>query len=558
MDRRTTFEKLFGRTTLATQAARPEALVTSGLEPYTGPWEYAQAAHLLRRTTYGPSIQQIKDALNAGLDGTVSQLLADAPEPDPPINPDFEEDPYVPVGETWVDKTYPVPPGIASGYRRRSLFAWQFERYLAEGTSAREKMTLFWHNHFVVEASAVQDAKYLYRYLQLLRKHAFGNFKELTKLVTIDPAMLRYLNGNQNTNTAPNENYARELLELFTIGKGPQIGPGDYSNYTEEDVIQIARVLTGWRDRGYFTINPDIEVQSFFQPNRHDTGNKQLSYHFDEAIITNEGENEYAHLIDIIFSKVEVARFICRKLYRWFVYYDITPQAESDVIEPMAQMLIDNAYEVKPVLEAFFKSAHFFDMLNVGPMIKNPIDFVMSVLKPFNVQFPQEISDRYLALMRTSRRMNTMQMAPLFPPNVAGWPAYYQEPNFYRIWISSSTLLARQQFTDSIIRPNGLGLGNGIRLRINVLEWVQTLETPSDPNALIDEIAQLLYPQPLTQAQKDYLKEVLIPGLPDYEWTVEYSEWAADPANPDLAAPVDAKLRTLLQVMYSMPEFHLS
>ncbi|RMD73270.1 MAG: DUF1800 domain-containing protein, partial [Bacteroidetes bacterium] len=524
----------------------------------TGPFGYAEAAHLLRRTTYGPSHQQIKDAVAAGLEATVAQLLADEPMPDPPVNPDFEEDPWVPVGETWVDKPYPQPPNVAVGYRRRSLLAWQIERYLTEGTSAREKMTLFWHNHFVVEAAVVGDPKFLYRYITLLRTNAFGNFRELTKQITIDPAMLRYLNGNQNTNTAPNENYARELLELFTIGKGPQIGPGDYTNYTEDDVIQIARVLTGWRDRGYFSINPDVEVQSFFQANRHDTGDKQLSYHFDNLVISNNWENEYSDLIDIIFSKAEVARFICRKLYRWFIYYDITPQAEADVIEPMAQMLIDNDYELMPVLETFFQSAHFFDMLNVGPMIKNPIDFIMSVFKPFGVEFPQELSARYRALIRTNRLLDPLQMVPFGPPNVAGWPAYYQEPAFYRIWISSSTLPVRQEFTDAIIQPNGIGVGGGNRLRIDVLALVQTLDNPSDPNALIEELAAFMFPQPLTDAQKGYLKEVLIPGLPDYEWTVEYSEWAADPTNEDLAAPVDAKLRNLLQVMMAMPEFYLS
>lgn len=557
MDRRTTLATLLGRTPTRS-AERPQALVTSGLEPYTGPFEYAQAAHLLRRTTYGPTHQEIKDAVAAGLEATVTQLLADQPLPDPPLNPDFAEDPYVPIGETWADKPYPAPPVDFVGYRRRSLFAWQMERYLTEGISVREKMTLFWHNHFVVEVAAVGDPRYLYDYITLLRANALGNFRELTKMITINPAMLRYLNGNQNTNTAPNENYARELLELFTIGKGPQIGPGDYSNYTEDDVIQIARVLTGWRDRGYFNTNPDIEPGAFFLPGRHDTGDKQLSYHFDNIVISNNWENEYSDLIDIIFTKAEVARFICRKLYRWFIYYDITPQAEADVIEPMAQMLIDNDYELKPVLEAFFKSAHFFDMLNVGPMIKNPIDFIVSVLRPFGVAYPTALADHYRALLRTSRLLQPLQMTPFAPPNVAGWPAYYQEPAYYRMWISSPTLQARQEFTDAIIQPNGIGVGGGQRLRIDVLALVQTLDNPSDPNALIEELAAFMFPQPLTDAQKGYLKEVLIPGLPDYEWTVEYSEWAADPTNEDLAAPVDAKLRNLLQVMMAMPEFYLS
>ncbi|MCB0871736.1 MAG: DUF1800 family protein, partial [Solirubrobacterales bacterium] len=163
---------------------------------------------------------------------------------------------------------------------------------LEEGISLREKMTLFWHNHFAV--SNVNDPKFLYRHVELLRNFAWGNFRELMKEITVDPTMLRFLNGNQNTRTAPNENYARELMELYTLGKGDLAGPGDYTTFTEDDVIQMAKVLTGWRDRGFNTVNPDVNVESFFTLNRHDTGSKQLSHRFNNEVITNLGDQEYA------------------------------------------------------------------------------------------------------------------------------------------------------------------------------------------------------------------------------------------------------------------------
>ena len=221
------------------------------------------------------------------------------------------------------------------------------------------------------------------------------------------------------------------------------------------------------------------------------------------------------HLIDIIFAKDECARFISRKLYRWFVYYDINAQVEVDVIEPMAQLLIDNDYEIKPALEALLGSEHFFDMLSIGPMIKNPIDFVMGVLNTYEMQYNENDLEIYYNLMRrtVAGPLELMQMIPFNPPSVAGWKAYYQEPAFYRIWINSSTLSPRVDFTRRYLNE---GIGNGLnRAVIDVLKFTASIDDPFNPNFLIDEFSKILFPQPITQAQKDILKSILIPGLPD-------------------------------------------
>ncbi len=525
MDRRATLSALLGQKTSARTSGNQNVgdiktvekpLVFSGLEPYLGPWEFEQAAHLLRRTTFGPTNAMIKDAAAAGLDAVLDQLFAAKPLPDPPVNPDFEEDPNVPVGETWIDAPYQESVNV-KGYRNRSLRAWTTGLILQEGVSIREKLVLFWHNHFVT--ANINDPKYNYRYITLFRENAWGNFRELTKKITVDPSMLRYLNGNQNTGASPNENYARELLELFTIGKGELAGPGDYTNYTEVDVVQIARVLTGWRDIGFSSVNPDVQIHSVFIPNRHDKEAKKLSHRFDEVIITNMGEEEYAHLIDLIFSKDEVARFISRKLYRWFVYYTITDAIEADVIEPMAQILLQNDFEIRPALEALLRSQHFFDILNVGPMIKNPIDFVLSFLKQFEAGFPEPLAQKYRHWFLVGRVLPALQMEYYSPPSVAGWKAYYQEPGFYRMWINSVTLPIRMEVTNLFINQ-GLNAA-GARTSIDVLKFVEKLLYPTDPNSLIMESAAILFPQPITENQLNFLKEILIPGLPDFEWTVE-------------------------------------
>jgi hypothetical protein len=558
MDRRSTLAAILGR---SGNTSRKNSGVSyhfssplSGLNPYVGSWTKMQAAHLLRRTIFGPTKAQIDGAFAQGLDLTVQQLLSEYPIPDPPVNPNNGNDPFVPIGSSWVDAPYMAGTNLAN-YRNISLRAWNWGLLAVDNNmSIREKMTLFWHNHFAI--NNINDPKFVYRYITLLRSSALGNFRQLVKNVTVDPAMLRFLNGNQNTRTAPNENFSRELMELFTLGKGPLAGPGDYTHFTETDVIQMARVLTGWRDRGFLSTNADITVGAAFFPNLHDTGNKQLSHRFNNLVIPNMGANEYAHLVDIIFQKEEVARFICRKLYRWFVYYDISPAVESEVIEPMAQLLISSDYEIRPVMETLLRSAHFFDALNLGPMIKNPIDFVAGIFKQFNIGFSPLLARRYAAWIAFHRLTIPMQMEYFMPPDVAGWKAYYQEPAYYRTWINAATLAPRSQFINTI-SGNGFVI-NTVRHFINALDLPQMVSDPTDPVVLIRELADWLFPQPLAANQLGYLKEVLLPGLPDYEWTVEYSDYLNAPNNAALRDAVNAKLRNLITAMLQMPEYQLS
>ena len=527
--------------------------VENGLEPYEGPWDFEQVAHLLRRTTFAPGLSQFNESAALGLEGTLEKLFENHSLPGPPINYYYKDDPFVSVGEIWITAPYSRTVNL-QGYRRRTLRAWTIGQILSEGISIREKLTLFWHNHFAI--SNINDPTFEYMHISLLREYAWGNFKELIKKITIDPAMLRFLNGNQNTSSAPNENYARELLELYTIGKGDLAGPGDYTTFTEDDVVQIARVLTGWRDRGYLRKDANIEPGSYYTNGRHDTGQKQLSHRFNNEVISNGGNQEYSHLIDLIFEQKEVARFISRKLYRWFVYYVIDDYTEVQVIEPMADLLIASNFEIKPVLKTLLGSAHFFSLLNVGPMIKNPIELLVGPFKQFNIQFSDEYPKYYNAWWQFFRLLPLMQMEYFKPPDVAGWKAYYQEPSYYRIWINSSTIAVRMAFLEKI-SSNGYTL-NGFSHKIDVLAFVKQLTNPGDPNKLIQEIGRLLYPQSLAEKQEKALKETLIPGLPDYVWTEQYTDYISNPNDRELRATIENRLRSLLGVMLTMPEYQLS
>lgn len=536
--------------------AASSAMVVSGLAPFTGSFGFEQAAHLLRRTTFGATYQQVKDVASLGLDGAINLIFEPKLEPAPPLNPNFAEDPGAAIGETWVNSINDLSIDGLAGYRNQSLRSWTLDLIRTEGMNIREKMVLFWHNHF--PTADIQDPRFNYLYSKLLRQYALGNFREFTKAMTIDPSMLRYLNGKDNTAASPNENYARELLELFTIGKGPLVGPSDYTNYTEQDVVEMAKILTGWVDRGFNTQNANQQIMAAFVPNRHNSTTKQLSYRFNDLQIPDMGPNEYSFLIDTIFSKEECAKFICRKFYRWFVYYVIDQQVEDEVIAPMAQIMVDNDYEIRPALEALLRSEHFFDILNVGPMIKNPVDFTMGVFKIFDIDFSNaNLEQHYRVLWQTFRTtLTTMQMPYYDPPSVAGWKAYYQEPVYYRHWISSVTLPIRQLYTSRMLAQGISAVG--FAAKIDVLKFIATLDTPEFADELIQELVKILFPQPITQFQHDFLKGILLPGLPDYEWNVEYSDYLNNPNDQNLANAVRTKLTNLLSAMMSMPEFYLS
>lgn len=563
MDRRATLRRLLGQSVIGdtpkrtfqtekTTVLQPKP-PGSGLSPYSGEWTFEQAAHLLRRTTFGPPLGLIQSAVEMGREAVLDQLFAEQPLPAPPINPEFTEDPNVPIGSTWVDAPYSDIIDFRP-YRNRSLRAWIFLNMLDEGISIREKMTLFWVNHFGV--AGINDKRFTYRYLQLLRAQALGNFRQLIKDVTVDGTMLIFLNGNQNTKVAPNENYARELLELYTVGKGDLAGAGDYSTFTEQDVAAMARVLTGWRTFGNLSMESDNPPRVEFRTFRHDTGVKQLSHRFGNTVISDLGENEYAHLIDIIFEQPIVANFICRKLYQWFVYYDINEQVEAEVIAPMAQLLIDNDYELAPVVRTLLNSEHFFNILSVGPMIKNPIDYSLSMIKQLEMEFPPEETGRYNIAQRLYGLAGAMEMEYLDVPQVSGWKAYFQTPQFYRYWINASTLQIRSGLANLV--TSGPIMVNGYRFLYNPLTFVAKLDNALDPNAVVAGFSSILHPQPLTDQQKDALKEILIPGLPDFEWTLEYGAYLDDPDNPELAVAVASKLYQLTRALISLAEFHLS
>jgi hypothetical protein len=264
--------------------------------------------------------------------------------------------------------------------------------------------------------------------------------------------------------------------------------------------------------------------------------------------------------VDLIFQQAETARFIVRKLYRWFVYYVIDAQVETDIIQPLATLLVQSNYDVAPVLRRLFSSEHFFDPLNVGCLIKSPLDFTVGLARQMQMAFPPATNPTgQYGLWNYLNSLTTVQQQTLGdPPNVAGWAAYYQTPQFHELWINAVTLPRRNQVTDLFI---GAGYSrNGVRLVIDpvALNLSFPAATATDCNLLIAEFVRLMLPFPLTANQTTFLKSALLPGLPDFEWSVEWQDYLAAPTNTTRRNAVATKLQAMLRALMGLAEYHLS
>jgi uncharacterized protein (DUF1800 family) len=536
------------------------------LDTFSENWTSKKARHLLKRTSFGITETVVSEAVSLGLSGTFDKLFEEKPLPETPLKYQLDgvgngeiNDPDVIYGETWINA--PAYPDLPTSNERnkvfksrnRSLYAWSFLQMQNAGISIREKLTLFWHNHFVSEN--VNPHREFF-YMNILRTNALGNYKELTKQITTDPNMLLYLSGSQNTSAAPNENYSRELLELFSIGKGNAVGNGDYTNYTEEDVAQIAKTLTGWRVKGLN--NPDT-LTAFFSNNKHTSGDKNLSHRFNNAIISENGENEYKDLIDEIFEQEECSKFITRQLYIWFVNAAISEEIETHIIEPLAKIIRDNNYEIKPALKTLLSSEHFFE--NTFCMIKSPVDLMLSATKSLLLSAPTtSVLEEYEFALILYLAASDIGQSIFHHPDVAGWKAYYQKPLYYKSWVNNYLLPKRLTYCKALVTGGILLIDEKeytIPPLVPVLLIVSSIPNAEDPTVLITSLANQLFNYEISQNQIDSLKGVLIPGLPDFEWTIEYSNYLEDPSNSALRISIENKLRSLIGTMVQMSEFQI-
>jgi uncharacterized protein (DUF1800 family) len=533
----------------------------TGITPYNGIWGKAQVVHLLKRATFGAAPQDVTRFSAMSLEDALDILIQENTQvPLPPVN-NYQVDGYVDPtgiapGATWVQAPF-LDDDDLNNARRASYKAWWTGQMVHQESCIHEKMVLFWHNHFATETQTIGDARYMYKYNETLRKYALGNFKTLTKEVTLDPGMLVYLNGYLNEKSAADENYSRELLELFTCGKGPD------SLYTEPDVRAGARVLTGYR------FDPET-LETYFDPTKHDTTNKTFSSWFGSQVITGKtgpaGTQELDELLTIIFRQPEVAKFICRKLYQFFIYYEIDEAAEQDVILPLADIFRASNYDIKTVLRALFTSEHFYDPLNMACLIKSPVDFTVGLCREFGVYVAplSNYEQAYPQLAALQYQASIMQQNIGDPPGVSGWDAYYLAPQFHELWINTDTLPKRNQFTDEMISNLGYNRLGG-QLVIDPIHFAKQLEDPANPNRLLADSLTILYRYDVEESVKIMLKyDVLLNGISgadtdkDYYWTNAWNAFIANETNEMNRSIIYNHLRDMYRYIMNLPEYHLA
>lgn len=540
----------------ATSDSVSPARTLSGINPYTGTWGANEVIHLLKRTMFGAKKADVDYFVNLTMNQAVDELLnPTASNPAPPVKEYTTStqpgtpDANIAQGSTWVNDIN--NDGTVQSQRTSSYKKWWTGTMINQDRSIKEKMIFLWTDHFGNQANEVGVGNWTYKQHTTIRQNCLGNFKQLVRDITIDLSMLRYLNGYLNTAAAPDENYGRELQELFTMGKGPD------SKYTEQDVKEAAKVLTGWQINGN-------TYQTVFTSSRHSPVNKTFSAFYNNTVITGRtgataGNLELDDLMNMLFAQPEVAKFIVRKFYRWFIYYNIDAATEVNVITPLADIFRTNNYNILPVLSALFKSEHFYDVLNQSCIIKTPADVVIGSIREYDVAMPlaSDWNTSYGHWNTLYLYMLIMGLDLHDPPNVAGMPAYYQEPLFHEIWITTDSLPKRNQFTD--VMTNSGFSRNGFRMQFNFVAYAKTLSNPGNPNDLIDEALTYLYRMTLSPQVKQQMKtQMLLSGQQyDYYWTNAWSAYIASPTTANFNI-VNIRIRDLFRYLMNLSEYQLS
>lgn len=525
------------------------------------------AAHLLRRATFGPTKAQIQDAASKTAAQVLSQLLSFSPFSTQPIDPL--------TNATWIN-TIPTPATNSDDVELRMyVVAWWLDNIRVDNT-LRTKMMLFLHQNWMVDDEAFSSHN-IYDYLKLLEFYCLGSYKTLARKMCRDNRMLIYLNGYQNTGNSPNENYAREFFELFTIGKGPQIGPGNYTNYTENDIKEAAKLLSGYvYDLNNSMVDPETGIRYCrIVPSRHSTATKVFSSAFQNTSITGSNTeagilNELDQFVTMVFNQQETAKNICRKLYRYFLCRDITPAVETDIIGPMATTLQTNNYNLSSALSQLLQSRHFFDMDDVastdnkiGALVKSPLDLIMHAVRffgisPFNLSgnTPYTIWDSFY---RTGLRENFLRNSDMYlfsTSTVAGFPAYYSSPKWDRHWFDSSSITQRYYLGRCLLENKRLPYSNSpFGVQIDIVQWVRNnISNPADGNAIVDELVNYLLPERPDAARRTYyLNQTLLGTLSLINWNNEWNNYI----NTGVTTVVKPRLELFFRTVLYSQEYQL-
>lgn len=464
-------------------------LAVADLSQRQEPLSYDEAMHLVRRTTLHPTNALALRYMGQTPAAAVADLMSKTTSVPPPAwatTPPQQGQPFSEYARLWPE-----------------LQTWWY-RHAISAASLRERMVLFWHNHFTADYITVYFAQYLYKQSQLFRQHAVGSFRELATKVIGDPAMLIYLNGNQSIKGNPNENFGREWFELFTLGIG---------NYSERDIVEASRAFTGWRVAGMDGIY-----------------NAQLADRDAKTIFGQTGPWEYPDVVRITLEQQACPRFLARKLFRTFV--EQNPSAES--IDALAAVIRSADYDMQVVLTKLLTSKAFYESSVRGAIIKAPVDLVIGLAAQYGM-----LDVHPTAMVGV---MTQLGQEVFYPPSVEGWKGWHS-------WITSSTFPLRQRFAENFIvgkTASGASLTDvaGQPVAPNPIAFAKSIGDADDPRKIVEATCKVMLAVPTTQEQREVLLEILLSGIPDYEWDID---------TPGAAV----RVRGLLQAIVRMPEYQL-
>lgn len=477
---------------------------TSSLNSYipsaSKPWDMKRANHVYRRLAFGADLKELNKALAMEPQVLINSLVDNAkvlPVTDAPDWANKTRQDYIDEGKDF---------GEENGNNKREWRVQGVNDLLSD--DLRGRLTLFWHNHFVTELGVYSCSNYLYNYYNILQTHALGNFKDFVRAIGISDAMLIYLNGFENTANEPNENYARELYELFTLGVD--------NGYTQADIVETSKALTGYNRKTDGFCSP-----IYFNNNTFNSDPK--------TIFGKTGNWDYDDVIDILFEEKAplIAKFICTKIYKYFV----SPVINESIIDDLASVFVID-FEISTVLKRLFKSEHFFDDEAIGTIIKSPYDVTHNYMKVTNFTIKEENKITVYSLNRIAGQ-------ELFNPvDVAGWQGD-------RDWINSSTLGGRWQGLEFFIQHTWRNYREELRDFA-----IDSSSSSNDPAIVTKSIIDRFVPKELhTQTDYDIATDIFKGDIPqnyydDGIWNLNWDE-------------VPSQVVLLLLHVTKIPEFQL-
>lgn len=584
------------------------------LQPYTGTFSKPQLQHLLRRTLFGATLEDLQHFEGKTMQQVVDELLnVPSTPPEPPLWPfqfDYGDSLSFKAGKVWIGT--PSEKATTQSIMQNSVNYWWHGLMLQQDRNIREKMVLFFENFLPSNNGKNNEGQGLFYYnrVKTLREHAVGNYKKLLMKITLEPSMMFYLdmNGSFAFNWPdyhyfkkfnpinPNENYAREVQELYTVGKGKN---NNEQLFTEDDVKAAAHILSGWyvcnnKDASVVTTlcNGSVSYNTEYVPTMHSQQNKQFSPFYNNQLIRYQagaagGQGELSAFFDMLFARPETAENIVRKLYRYFVYAYISDDAEREVIQPLAKLFREGEaggqpYELKPVLKALLTSAHFYDKEQIGCMIKNPYDYCVALMRMMGVKYQPKTElnlvakstfdswdqkGNYIAmpLYTTFQALNGyttatgMQLSKV--PDVSGFPAYHQAPDYHRNWINAELLRRRKE----MVFQDPKGLWSGL---LTMSEYMTNFEPNKNPLvvALADKFSGVGNATTFVQQNIDYFlvqdltdveKAKLVNILESMNGVAWNRAWTAYKTNRNNYVTVYFKLVRFYEALFGYAEFQL-